>query len=208
MISKKNDEKCFCAKAELFDEYIKKTGVTVLNSIVEESGMNPSDFIFALRNSLIDFVTEKENSDEIGETIRDSFYAFLREDFNYLNSEEGYCVERRFKKLLEMAVDSDNDQYVPRLLRQWDRWFAPDKNISNQMYETYDFMRSEHIILYAIKTLDLPPYQAEYVDYYLRMKRSSYQFTKNEFELLKIASINILSYDGMMCKIFDELLKS
>ena len=40
MISKKNDEKCFCAKAELFDEYIKKTGVTILNSIVEESGMN------------------------------------------------------------------------------------------------------------------------------------------------------------------------
>ena len=84
MISKKNGEKCFCAKAELFDEYIKKTGATILNSIVEESGMNPSDFIFALRNSLIDFVTEKENSDEIGETIRDSFYAFLREDFNYI----------------------------------------------------------------------------------------------------------------------------
>ena len=88
MISKKNDEKCFCAKAELFDEYVKKTGATSLNDIVEESGMSPNDFIFALRNSLIDFVTEKENSDEIGETIRDSFYAFLREDFNYLNSEE------------------------------------------------------------------------------------------------------------------------
>ena len=204
MISKKNDEKCFCAKAELFDEYIKKTGVTVLNSIVEESGMNPSDFIFALRNSLIDFETEKENSDEIGETIRDSFYAFLREDFNYLNSEEGYCVERRFKKLLEMAVDSDNDQYVPRLLRQWDRWFAPDEDVSNEIYETYDFEKSGRVILHIIESLNLPPQQAEYVKYYLSMERE-YLFSNQEEEILRLASINLLNQGGDIYSRLNEL---
>lgn len=197
-----NGEMKFCRSVDELAEFIEKDGE--LKVVFEGFDLKPEEVLECLRNYMGHYVT---SDFEVLDLLRHKLSSFLRREFEYLSGDENCCAERKFKELLEMVAGNDYNHFMPVLLKQWDRWFAPDDNVRNEMYETYDFTRSENVILYVIKTFELPPFQAEYVEYYLKMKRA-YVFTDYELEILRSASANLLSHESEMCKRFDEIIKS
>lgn len=190
-----NEEKRFCLGISDLMYFLVKDADMDLVDIFNNSGMFEEELLNLVRNGK--YVADEDGVDEI---LEDKLSGFLRREFGYLRGYANCCVERRFKELLEMGV-GDCDMWI---LRHWDRWFAPDEDISNKVYETYDFEKSGRVILHIIKSLNLPPRQAEYVEYYLTMERE-YLFSDQEEEILKLASINLLNQGGDIYSRLNEL---
>lgn len=190
-----NEEKRFCLGSSDLMYFLMKDADKDLVDAFNNSGMFEEELLHLVRNGKYD-----ANEDGTDEILEDKLSGFLRREFGYLRGYANCCVERRFKELLEMGANGW-DMWI---LRHWDRWFAPDEDVSNGIYETYDFEKSGRVILHIIKSLNLPPRQAEYVEYYLKMERE-YLFSDQEEEILKLASINLLNQGGDIYSRLNEL---
>ena len=190
-----NEEKRFCLGSSDLMYFLMKDADKDLKDIFDNSDMFEEKLLYLVRNGKYD-----ASEDGTNEILEDQLSGFMRREFGYLRGYASCCVERRFKELLEMGA-GDCDMWI---LRNWDRWFAPDEDVSNKIYETYDFEKSGRVILHIIKSLNLPPWQAEYVEYYLKMERE-YLFSDQEEEILRLASINLLNQGGDIYSRLNEL---
>lgn len=190
-----NEEKRFCLGSSDLMCFLMKDADKDLKDIFDNSGVFEEELLYLVRNGK--YEASEDGTDEIFE---DDLAGFMRREFGYLRGYASCCVERRFKELLEIGA-GDCDMWI---LRHWDRWFAPDEDVSNEIYETYDFEKSGRVILYIIESLNLPPWQAEYVEYYLKMERE-YLFSDQEEEILRLASINLLNQGGDIYSRLNEL---
>ncbi len=197
-----NKKKRFCLGVE---EFTKLDGVAdSINDFymeVFDIEMRPYDFLFLIREDRPRMMLG--NGRWIHHTVfRESFSSFIREEFSYLFGEKSNAVERRFKELLEMAANDSEDR--PALLVGWSRWFAPDRCVDDEVYETYDFEQSENVIMHILDSLGLPLLQLEFVKDYLKSD-SRFELSRCEMDLLKMVGKNLLSCDEQICRKLDEI---
>ena len=155
------------------------------------------------------------------QTLEEKLSGFLRDEFRFIEGYENCCTENQLKRLLEKVfseLHAKAERYGSsrwshsQLLDCWDKWFAPCLHnyynrgeVTNEVYETYDFAASESMIMHTIEHLSLPPMQKQYVEYYLGLKgRIKVEFTAFEKEILMKAGENILLQESEMCKMFDD----
>ena len=193
-----NEKKRFCYGAEEFANFVESQDT--FGRFFQDTGLTPQDFLFLIRENLIELTNEKGELIK-SEKIRELFSPFMRKEFSYLYGEKSFTVERRFKELLEMTADENGST---ALVLWWDNWFAPNNYVSDDVYTTYDFESKGRIIFYIIETLDLPPWQAEYVKYFLRAQ-NDYQLSDYEIDILKTASRNLVEQGATIYHLLDEL---
>lgn len=198
-----NKEKRFCLGVE---EFTKLDGVAdSINDFYTEVfdiEMNPYDFLFLIREDRPKMMLG--DGTWIHHTLfRETFSPFIREEFSYLFGEKSNAVERRFKELLEVAANDSEDR--PKLLVGWSRWFAPDRYVDDEVYETYDFEQSENVIMHILDSLGLPLLQLEFVKDYLKAD-SRFELSRCEMDLLKMVGKNLLSCDEQICRKLNETI--
>lgn len=198
-------EKNYCAKVE---DYLVFLGNNPeIEDVFEEYlHTDPEDFIHYIRNFQFDKVAQSEYSkQQIDKIFRSSLSMLLRSDFDYLGGEHYCCTEDQLRELLMFSGGKHGTE--SKILKNWEKWFAPTEEVNNETYETYDFARSENVINYTIDQLNLPPLQHKYARYYLAM-RSEFSFSKTEQAILAEVSKNLLKNEEKMINMFDEFIKS
>ena len=194
------------------------------------------EYLFIYRNFKLDFNecpnlagTPEDELAEFSAKMEESFSIYRRREFDYLSPQPinhskyrtkdatfdmgtNCCTENQLRKLIFMAkeslvVENGMEEIHPVIFEKWLRWFAPLSDVSNEVYETYDFTRSENVILHIVEELHLPPIQEKYLKYFLEL-REEYSFSKNEMEILLEAGKNLLCNEDRICQMLDEFLKS
>lgn len=216
------NEKVFCLTSDELIGFVEND--EELNNLLGEKLVrcSASDTLQELRNHPL-FLADGDfkRRDFLVEKLSD----FIREEFGFLCGYKNLCAEEQLKELLS-KVFADLEREAIRynlnkwrdsqLLDNWERWFVPRLQdyynrgeVSNEVYETYDFSRSEDAIMHIIDLLKLPPMQEQYVKHYLGLKGGvEVEYTDFETDILMKAGENILLQEPRVCKLLDDILKS
>ena len=162
-----------------------------LQHILKTMQITKEQFLLYLRNGAL--MLAKGHRDYY-KLLTEKYSDYMRDEFRFVRGFENCCAEEQFKKVLQ-------DANANRLLKNWEKWFVPRDHsetltkgfVKNEIYETYDFERSERAILYIVDQLCLPPMQNQYLTYYLQLKHGrKIEFSTFETDILKMAGRNIV----------------
>ena len=216
------NEKVFCLTSDELIGFVEND--EELNNLLGETLVRcgASDTLQELRNHPLSLANgDFKRRDFLVEKLSD----FIREEFGFLRGYKNLCAEEQLKELLSKVFADLKHEAIQynlnkwrdsQLLDNWERWFVPRLQeyynrgqVSNEVYETYDFVRSEDAIMHIIDLLKLPPMQEQYVKYYLGLKGGvEVEYTDFEADILMKAGENILLQESKVCKLLDDILKS
>ncbi|MBR2767160.1 hypothetical protein IKD67_03720 [Candidatus Saccharibacteria bacterium] len=182
-----------------------------LKELFASFDLSSEEVLESIRNYMGHYVTT--DFDKL-DKLRDKLAGFLRKEFDFLSGEANVCAEEQLKRLVNigtsMIYHDTGKEIRPLLLERWEKWFAYSGScVSNELYETYDFERSENVIMAIVDQLGLPPMQEEYLRYFLTMKNGVRVYISDfENEILRAVGRSLVYQDARLCKLLDEFFKS
>ena len=203
------EDKRLCLGASELPAFIEADGE--LKELFAGFDLSPEEVLESIRNYMGHYVGTDFNTLDV---LRDKLSGFLRKEFDFLSGKANICAEEQFKRLIyigESMIYHDTGKEIrSQVLKRWKEWFAYSENcVPNELYETYDFERSENVIMAIVDQLGLPPMQEQYLKYFLTIKNGIRVYISDfENEMLRAAGRSLVYQDDRICKLLDELLKS